>query len=51
MTLYNNIAMYLFKNIVQIYRVSFPIAQLLVASSLGINIPFKDHYNTLGLDK
>jgi len=46
--LYNNIAMYLFKNNVQIYRVSFSIAPLLIAPSLGINIPWKDHYNTLG---
>ena len=48
MTLNNNIAMYLFKNNVQIYRVSFFIAPLLIAPSLGINISLKDHYNTLG---
>lgn len=43
--------MYLFKNNVQIYRVPFSIAPLLIAPSLSINIPLKDYYNTLGLDK
>ena len=47
-TLHNNIAaVYLFKNNVQIYRISFSIAPFLIIPSLGIGIPLKDHHNTL----